>query len=68
MKNSNTCPKCNSSYIAKIKSDSLGSRISTGTFSIAQTSYYVCCSCGYTESWIDNQDDLEKIKGKFLSQ
>ena len=66
MKNSNTCSKCNSDNIARIKSDSLGARIGTGAFSIAQTGYYICCDCGYTETWIESKEDLEKIKKKFI--
>ena len=62
MKNSGNCPKCKSNNISEIKSDSLGTRISTGAFTIASASYYVCCQCGYAEEWVTDKKDLEKYQ------
>ena len=64
MKNSGICPKCKSDCISEIESDSLGARIKTGAFSIAGSSYFVCCNCGYTEEWITDKKDLEKLATK----
>jgi len=64
MKNSGICPKCKSNNISEIQSDLLGTRISTGAFSFASVSYYVCCQCGYVEEWITDKKDLEKISDK----
>ncbi len=64
MKNNNTCPKCGSTRIVEIPSDAMGTRISTGTFSIAQASYFVCCQCGFTEEWITSTEDLTKLWDK----
>ena len=64
MKNSGTCPKCNATNITEIKSDTLGTRISTGILSVASASYFVCCRCGYVEEWVIDKKDLEKLSNK----
>ena len=67
MKNSRICPKCNSSDILIIDGNvgayGTGNNIMTGStvFSAVNVNRYICCSCGYTEEWI-NQWDIEKIK------
>ena len=67
MKNTKICPKCNSSDILIIDGyagayDS-GNNIMTGAsiFSAIKVDRYICCSCGYTEEWI-NTKDMEKLK------
>lgn len=70
MKFTKLCPKCNSSDIIKVpgKAGAYGSgnNIVTGwtIFSAVLVHRYVCCSCGYSEEWID-QNDLQKLKDNF---
>ena len=70
MKFTKLCPKCNSSDIIKVpgKAGAYGSgnNIMTGwtIFSSVLVHRYVCCSCGYSEEWID-QNDLQKLKDNF---
>ena len=64
MRNNGICPKCKSNNVSEIKSDLLGTRISTGALSVACVSYYVCCQCGYVEEWITDKKDLEKLSDK----
>ncbi len=70
MKFTKLCPKCNSSDIIKVpgKAGAYGSgnNIMTGwtIFSAVLVHRYVCCSCGYSEEWID-QNDLQKLKDNF---
>lgn len=26
---------------------------------------YVCCDCGYVENWVEEKEELEKIKNTF---
>lgn len=26
---------------------------------------YVCCSCGYAENWVENEEELEEIRKTF---
>ncbi|MBP3398765.1 MAG: hypothetical protein J6K75_03295 [Erysipelotrichaceae bacterium] len=64
MKNTKICPKCHSTNLIRIKGshEKHGNNIPLGNpvFSYARVNRYICCSCGYTEEWID-QNDLEKI-------
>ena len=70
MKNRRICPKCNSTDILLIpgKAGAYGSgnNIQTGMtiFSAVLVHRYVCCSCGYSEEWID-KEDIQKLKKKY---
>lgn len=70
MKNTRRCPKCNHTDILKVKGDirgyGVGNNIVTGMtiFSAVLVHRYVCCSCGYSEEWID-ACDIEKLKKKY---
>ncbi len=67
MKNTKICPKCNGSDILIVDGYAgaygSGNNIMTGAtiFSAVKVNRYVCCSCGYTEEWI-NKEDSEKVK------
>lgn len=67
MKNTKICPKCSSSDIVIIDGYAgaygSGNNIMVGAtvFSAVPVNRYVCCSCGYTEEWVD-QEELEKVK------
>lgn len=71
MKNTKMCPKCNSRDIIRIpgKAGAYGSgnNIMTGgtIYSAVKVTRYLCCKCGYSEEWIDNTDDIEKLRRKF---
>ena len=70
MKQTNRCPKCNGTEIVRIKGNAgpygTGNNIQTGRtiFSAVLVHRYLCCTCGFSEEWID-QEDLMKIKEKF---
>ncbi len=70
MKNNRICPKCNSSDIllvpGKAGAYGSGNNIQTGMtiFSAVLVHRYVCCSCGYSEEWID-KEDIQKLKKKY---
>ncbi|GAA0725780.1 hypothetical protein GCM10008905_21680 [Clostridium malenominatum] len=67
MKNTKTCPKCNSKSISRILGEAgphgSGNIIMTGmtVFSAVKVTRYLCCECGYSEEWIDDKKDIEKI-------
>lgn len=71
MKNTKMCPKCNSREILRIpgKAGAYGSgnNITVGStiFSAVKITRYLCCECGYSEEWIDNKDDIEKLRAKY---
>ncbi len=70
MKNTRICPKCNSNDILTIPGTSgaygTGNNIPAGktVFSYVLVNRYLCCSCGYSEEWID-KEDMEKLKKKY---
>jgi len=62
MKNTHCCPKCSNRDILFIKGKAgaygSGNNIPVGMtiFSAVPVHRYVCCSCGYSEEWIDKED------------
>lgn len=66
MKQTKICPKCGSTKIVRFDGYSgpygSGNNVLTGAtiFSAVDVNRYICCSCGYSEEWID-REDLEKI-------
>ncbi len=70
MKYTHSCPKCSGTELLMIKGSSeaygAGNNIRVGAtiFSSVLVHRYVCCSCGYSEEWI-NQEDLAKLKKKY---
>ena len=70
MKQSNICPKCQSTDIicvpGKAGAYGVGNNIQLGwtNFSAVLVHRYVCGRCGYSEEWID-QEDLPALKEKF---
>ncbi len=70
MKHTHTCPKCGGTDILRIPGKSgaygTGNNIQTGMsiLSAVLVHRYLCCSCGYSEEWID-KEDMEKLKKKY---
>lgn len=70
MKNTNTCPKCQSKDILIIPGNAgaygSGNNIQVGwsNLSAILVNRYVCCNCGYSEEWID-KEDVSKLKKKY---
>ena len=62
--------KCHSSDIVIVKGQKTnyakGNVIFTGAtiFSAAIVDRFVCCNCGFVEEWVDNPQDLQKIRIK----
>ena len=67
MKNTKKCPKCTSADIVRIDGFTgpygSGNNVMVGAsiFSAVKVNRYVCCTCGFTEEWIDT-DELGKVK------
>lgn len=68
MKITKICPKCQGNDILFIEGSigayGAGNNIPTSTFRYAKVGRYVCCTCGYSEEWID-REDMEKLKKKY---
>ena len=67
MKNSEKCIKCGSDEVVRFDGYAgpygVGNNIMVGKsiFSAVNVNRYVCCKCGYSEEWID-EEDLDKVK------
>ncbi len=67
MKNTRICPKCRSTDLVRIDGYAgaygTGNNIMVGAsiFSAVEVNRYICCSCGFTEEWID-REQIEKVK------
>ncbi len=67
MKNQKVCPKCSGSDIliidGEVRGYGTGNNIMLGAsiFSVVEVDRYICCSCGYTEEWV-NMRDVEAIR------
>lgn len=63
-----TCPKCGGRDILFIEGSQggygAGNNIHSGVFSAVLVKRYVCCHCGYSEEWID-QNDIPKLEAKY---
>lgn len=71
MKNVKRCPKCNSSNIIRVPDDAhryLANSICITklmTVERVPVARYVCCDCGYVEDWVENRNELNKIRKAF---
>lgn len=71
MKNTNTCPKCQSNDIIQIEGGyGLGRKDPNCHIQISALSYvpvnrFVCGKCGFTEEWIVRRDLIDKIRKRF---
>ena len=72
MKNTKSCPKCGSADIVRIPDNpnrhASGNNIYTSTYTLfgkIPVIRYVCCSCGYAENWVENEEELEEIRKTF---
>ena len=70
MKRTHVCPKCGGRDILRIDGSSraygAGNNIQIGMtyFSAVLVHRYLCCDCGFSEEWID-EEDIQKLKDKF---
>lgn len=64
MKNSKKCIKCGSDDIIMIPHYSGdGGEIQMGLFTApVLLNRYLCCSCGFSEEWVEKIESLEKVK------
>ena len=71
MKNTGKCPKCASRNIVRIPGQTgavgIGNNISIGSVipTLVDVSRYLCSECGFTEEWIVDKEDIEKVVKKF---
>ena len=71
MRNTHACPKCASADIVRIPgakgAHGAGNNITVGAtiFSAVLVTRYLCAHCGFSEEWVDDRADLEKLRVKY---
>ena len=71
MKLSFICPKCNSRDIicipGEVGAHGAGNNIPTNwtIFGAIKVTRYLCGQCGFSEEWIDDDEDIQKLKETF---
>lgn len=66
MKNTGKCAKCGSDAVIALDNN-MGQQLTPvriSAFSVASTTRYICCDCGYMEEWISSDKDLKKLRKK----
>ena len=71
MKSTGKCPKCEQTDIIRILGKSgmfgTGNNIPVGLsiFDAVLVTRYVCGRCGYSEEWIDDAGEVEKLRLRY---
>lgn len=72
MKNTAACPKCSSRDVVRVPDRpgryASGNNIYTSTLTLSgkiPVIRYVCCTCGYTENWVETQQERDEIRRTF---
>ena len=71
MKKTKKCPKCSSNDIMIIPGQAgaygTGNNIPMGLTirSFVKVARYLCLNCGFSEEWIDAENDREKLRKKY---
>ncbi len=72
MKNTHTCPKCQSKDIVRIPTQAglhaNRSVVLVGWGPGVMVTRYVCCACGFSEEWIDAPEDRAKLHEHFAAE
>lgn len=69
MKNTKTCPKCESKYVIRIPANPRyleGNVIREGFMGMSAIpiTTYLCGKCGFTEEWVDKRSDIDRLLSK----
>ncbi len=72
MRNTHSCPKCQSVDILRIPGNvgayGVGNNIATGGTIFRNTvlvTRYLCAYCGFSEEWVEDRADVEKLRAKY---
>lgn len=71
MKISDKCTKCGNAEIIRIPGQvgayGAGNNIPTGwtNFSSVKVTRFVCAKCGFSEEWIEDLSDIDRLRAKY---
>lgn len=67
MKRTGVCPKCSSTEIRVLRKRKTAGNmipIRRNVFGAVYGTWFICVSCGFVEMWVEDNDDLAKIRDK----
>lgn len=71
MRDQKVCMKCDNREIAQIPGGTAWNgrpnKMKINNFKMIPVVRYICLSCGYTEEYIDNKEDLERVRSQFFT-
>jgi ribosomal protein L37E len=68
MKQDNTCSKCGQRDLIRVPplpTDEPHFAVGERGMRPVQVTRHVCAACGFVEEWVDNMDDLKKLKEQY---
>ncbi len=69
MKNRGVCRKCKSHDIIRIDAKLEGGTvIYLGLMDSVALSRFICGNCGFTEEWLEGEEEIDKLKRRFQSR
>ncbi len=69
MKNRGVCRKCKSHDIIRIDAKLEGGTvIYLGLVETVALTRYICGNCGFTEEWVEEQEEIDRLKRRFQSR
>jgi len=66
MRNTHRCPKCGGTDVIAVE-PALYNSFPVGIFAQAKLERWVCCTCGYSEEWVE-RDKLDKVRECYRQQ
>ena len=61
MKHTHKCPKCGSEDILWVEGQGGHNSVPCGIVKTARIDRWLCCTCGYSEEWVD-EEALKDVK------
>jgi hypothetical protein len=74
VKNNKKCPKCGGAEIIRVPGSvggfGAGNNIFVGRtiMSAIEVTRYLCGACGFSDDWIDEAKNIEKVRAKFAGK
>ena len=67
MKNTKTCPKCQSKDILRLTDHGYGNMLATNITILGAVymTRFICADCGFTEQWVESAADRSRLKKKY---
>lgn len=68
MKNTQQCPRCESTEVEDVLLVDAGGLYVGALSRPVQTRAWVCLDCGYVEHWVEDEQELQRLRDKLQKQ